>query len=81
MIVVRVELHSAVTRQVTEIGRMTICNDGTGSVSRGNYEAVVLRRPAFGAATRRAAVRNHARQAEPIWSLIGKALVALGYAR
>ena len=28
MLVVRIELHSAVTGKVTEIGRMTITNDG-----------------------------------------------------
>ena len=31
MIVVRVELHSAITHQVTELARMHICNDGQAS--------------------------------------------------
>jgi hypothetical protein len=44
MIVVKIELHSAITRRVTELGRMVICNDGTGSAKRGNYDAYVLRK-------------------------------------
>jgi hypothetical protein len=34
MIVVRVELHSAITREVTELARMEIANDGPGVGSR-----------------------------------------------
>jgi hypothetical protein len=34
MLVVRVELHSAVTGKVTELGRMIVANDGTGDVGK-----------------------------------------------
>lgn len=45
MIVVKVELHSAITGKVTEIGRMLLGNDGTApDIARGNYDARVLRR-------------------------------------
>lgn len=38
MIVVRMELHSAVTGQVTELGQLVIANTGTGTRTKGNYE-------------------------------------------
>lgn len=44
MIIVRVELLSAITGRTTELARMTIVNDGTSENPRsGNYEAVTLR--------------------------------------
>jgi hypothetical protein len=42
VIVVKVELHSAITGEVTEIGRMLIANTG-GTKKRGDYTAKVLR--------------------------------------
>lgn len=39
MLVVRVELHSAITGDVSEIARMIIANDGTGTRTTGNYWA------------------------------------------
>src|SRR5690242_15750896 len=42
MIIVRVELHSAATRKVTEIARMRICNIG-GTRERGDYRAETFR--------------------------------------
>ena len=44
MIIVRIELHSARTGEISEIGRMYICNDGTGTQGRRNYDAYVCRR-------------------------------------
>lgn len=38
MLVVKVELHHAVTGDVTELGEMRIVNDGTGDVVLGNYD-------------------------------------------
>ena len=37
MLVVKVELHSAVDGSVVEIGRANISNDGTGTHDVGNY--------------------------------------------
>jgi hypothetical protein len=37
MIVVKIELHSAITREVTQLGQMVIANTGKGTRSRGNY--------------------------------------------
>ena len=41
MIVVKVELHSAVTGQVSVIGSMVIANDGSGTSDIGNYEGAI----------------------------------------
>ena len=43
MIVVRVELHSAITGAVTELARMRICNDGTGTSRIRHYTGVAFR--------------------------------------
>ena len=37
MLVIRIELHSAVTGQVTSIATGKIVNTGTGSSTQGNY--------------------------------------------
>ena len=44
MIVVTVELHSAVTGKVTTLGRAVIANDGTGSVNTGHYDICIGRK-------------------------------------
>lgn len=44
MILVRVELHSAITGNVTELARMSICNTGENTNSRrGDYTTAVFR--------------------------------------
>lgn len=43
MLVVKVELHSAVTGEVTEIARSVIYNTGEGSATRGHYKCFSLR--------------------------------------
>lgn len=83
MIVVRVELHSAITRQITEIARMDICNEG-GTNTYGDYGVYVMRGLDRETLAKRtvlttAKVLNHARQAEHVWNLVTKALVAAGY--
>jgi hypothetical protein len=75
MIVVTVELHSAITGRVSRLGGMVIANDGTGSKSRGNYDAQLVSRN--GAKGRAARVEGHAREALSVWVLVGKAIAAL----
>lgn len=41
MIVVTVELHSAITGDVSQIGKVTLINDGTGTHEIGNYDVIV----------------------------------------
>lgn len=43
MLVVKVELHSAVTGEITEIARSVIYNTGEGTVTRGDYKTFSLR--------------------------------------
>ncbi len=84
MIVIRVELHSAVTKKITEIARMQICNVG-GTADHGDYRAETLKGRTAEQLDRR--VRNRAgevkrypRQAIHVWHLVARALVAMGYA-
>ncbi len=86
MILVRVELHSAVTGKVTELARAEIVNDGTGSESVGHYVATVMRGRSRNQLVRRhvlrsVAVRNWPRQRLHVWNLVAEALKAMGYGR
>ena len=83
MIIVRVELHSAITRKVTEIARFDIWNVG-GTHSRGDYECAsfvgrdreaLYRRKV----NRRGAIRGHPRLSQHVLYLVAKALSAMGY--
>lgn len=86
MLVVRVELHSAITGQVTELSKVVICNDGTShDVRYGNYYGYVIRKGGklnnkkAILKGRRGEVKGHARLREPVWSLVAKVLKSLGY--
>lgn len=87
MIVVKIELHSAITGQIEEIGRMYIANDGTGGMAaRGNYDVRVMRQGATEEyeswasvterAQRRARVENYPRLSLSVWELVRRALDA-----
>lgn len=85
MIVVRVELHSAITGQVTELARMHLCNVG-GTRTMGNYSVETFRGRSSAdldkrISQRRGRVMNHARLNDHVWQLVGKALVAVDYVR
>lgn len=83
MIVVKLELHSAVTGQVSEIGRMYIANTG-GSAERGDYDVAVCRRgttavpepvrPSGPDAARVGRVEGYPRLSYNVWRLIARAL-------
>src|SRR5690242_14515482 len=87
MIVVRVELWSAVTGKRTELARMRISNDGEVSVLNpllGSYVGETLRGRSTGAldrglVTRRGRVERFPRQALHIWHLVARMLAAMGY--
>ncbi len=87
MLVVKVELHSATTGEISELGRMYIANDGTGTPKRGNYQAAVCKKGSFAVpfpinpkastakrASRFARVEDYARESLPIWRLVMRAL-------
>jgi hypothetical protein len=90
MIVVKIELHSAITRKITEIGRMYIANDGAGTPTRGDYRVAVCRRnsdevpaelldyprPRMPKAARFGVVRDYPRLSYNVWRLIARATLA-----
>lgn len=89
MIVVRVELWSAITGSKTEIARMHIANDGIASAAnhrRGNYEgATFVGRSADALDKRRVSkigrVENFPRQDLHVWNLVSEMLKNMGYRR
>ena len=91
MIVVKVELWSAISGQKTELARMVVDNIG-GTVQRGDYRCRTLRGRSEEAlhrsmsnmdrkeaVTREGKVLGHARLREHVWNLIAKSLVGMGY--
>ena len=84
MIIVRVELHSAVTVRVTELARAHIANIG-GTNTRGDYRVATLRgrdKEALDRCVvqRNGEVRNYPRLSIHVWHLVARALIAMGYA-
>lgn len=84
MIVVRVELHSARGRGVTELARMEICNDETGSAERRNYMARTLRGRSTEQLDRRVVQRHGTLKDWPsealhVWNLVAVLLSRMGY--
>jgi hypothetical protein len=83
MIVVRLELHSAITGKVTELARMDIDNIG-GTRNSGDYRCRVMHGRDRNTLSKRivqreAKVFGHPRLSQHVWYLAFKALKALGY--
>ncbi len=86
MIVIRVELHSAITRQVTELARMHICNTGTGTNRLRDYVVKTLRGRSTpdldkGTAQREGEVKAWPALDKHVWNLVAAALKTMGYGR
>lgn len=84
MLIVRVELHSAITGKVTEIARMKIANTGNGTEERGDYDITTFRgRTAQeldrGNRQRGASITNWPRLNYHVWHLVVRALLAVNY--
>lgn len=89
MLIVRVELLSAITGKTTELARMHICNDGTSTSARvSDYDVHTLRGRSGEdldqswrnkTYTREGKVLKHRRLDLHVWHLVGKALTAMGY--
>lgn len=87
MIVVRVELWSAVNGRRTELARMRIANDGETTVANpklGTYVGETLRGRSSatldrGIVQRRGKVRDWPREALHVWNLVARMLGAMGY--
>lgn len=81
MIVVKVELHSAITGEVTELGRTIIANTG-GTHDRGDYTAKVGRKGCTDNRTlwekplREGKVTDYPRLSYNVWRLVIRGLKA-----
>ena len=83
MLVVKIELHSARTHKITEIGRMIIANEGTaGTPRRGNYTVKVGRKGHHSSKdvwlnpTRMGRVKDYPRLTYSVWRLVIRALLS-----
>lgn len=89
MIVVRVELHSAVTHAITEIARMDICNEShlcgqPDPENLGSYGVYVMRGRDRDTLAKRRVQREgkfgqYPRKRLHVWNLVLCALVSAGY--
>lgn len=94
MLVVKVELHSAITGGRTELARMVIDNVG-GTVNLGDYRAQTMRgrdeetlEKSMWAILRgkskpvkQGSVIDHPRLREHVWNLVAKALSSMDYGK
>lgn len=84
MIVVKVELHSAITGQVRLLGSAIISNVGTTEDGKyGDYDVRVGRKPdatdlakVFRQPLRHGSVKRHPRLAQNVWRLVLKAIAS-----
>ena len=84
MIVVKVELWSAVSGQVTELARMEIANDGTGDLKKRHYDfRTLLGRSATQLNLRRTRrsgrIENWPSERLHVWNLVAAVLKQMGY--
>lgn len=84
MIVIKVELWSAVSGNVTELARMLVSNDGTGIPNNMHYDVEVLRGRSKTDLDRRTVLKrtkilNWPSERLHVWNLVNKALTQLGY--
>lgn len=84
MIIVKVELHSAITGKMTELARMHIINDGTGNFNKRNYILKSFRGRSKEQLDQQTVMKegtltNYPSERFHVWNLICFALAALGY--
>ena len=75
MLVIRIELHSAITGQVTSLATGKIVNTGTGSSTQGNYRIEL--RDAAGRVWKRGHIEGFPRKRLLAWDLFYRALEKL----
>ncbi len=74
MIIVTIELQSAITGKRSKLGEMNIVNDGTGTTKLGNYSARVMRKGSWNKPQRCGWVKNYPRASYSVWRLVMRAL-------
>jgi hypothetical protein len=84
MIVIRVELWSAVTGQVRELARMTIANRGDGTRARRNYDGVTFRGRDSAALdkcipSKTGKIDGWPSERVHVWNLVRRMLEVMGY--
>ena len=91
MIVVKVELWSAIDGRITELARMKIANDGHASINnhrRGSYDGATItgrdaetlrRNMNTGPFTRTGRVEDYPRLSLHVWNLVARMLAAMDY--
>lgn len=92
MIVVTVTLHSAIDGRKEVLAESIIYNDGSGTRTKGNYEAMAIRkgidfRDDKGKEAgwlqkhiiRKGQVKGYNRVSDHVWNLVAKALKSMGY--
>lgn len=84
MIVVRVELWSAVSGQKTELARMHICNDGTSGGRLRSYDGVTFRGRSseqldHQTPSKRGRLENFPAVQLHVWNLVARMLGKMGY--
>jgi hypothetical protein len=80
---IRVELRSAITGQITKIERAPIATNIGRSEALGNYAAETLCGPCAedlnkGIGQRSSFIKKHPHKAQNVWHLVTKALKAMG---
>lgn len=72
MIIVKLELHSAITHTVKEIGRAVIWNDETGTRELGNYHVALCHEGSTDHERpwKRGRVQSHLRLIDSVWLLV-----------
>jgi hypothetical protein len=86
MLVVKVELHHAVTGEIKEIARSIIYNDGDGTADSGNYVTRTYKGDGSADFEQRLTMRSGTVHAYPrkklqVWNLVAEALISMGYGR
>lgn len=84
MLVIRVELWSAITGDKTELARMHIGNTGTGTATRGNYIGTTFRGRSKqqldkNTPSKTGNITDWPRQQNHIWRLVKTMLETMGY--
>lgn len=80
MIIVTIELKSAITKKTTKLGELRIANEGhneDGSVC--DYGGKIMTKPTFMKVTREGKVTGHRRNDLTVWHLVAKMLRNMGY--
>lgn len=85
MLIVRVELHSAITGEITEIARMHIANCGDSpTITLGIYDCITYKGRDSGAldnclVSHEGEVLKYHRLSSHVWNLVARCLAAMNY--